>query len=117
RVPWGSRDTYLMRSAGPDKRFDTADDLLVYLEVKTGAVAEVVTVAMGGGVGGGVGGGIFGFSAGLGGVLGGVPANGPGARTEFAQFAQLQQFAHMSAAPVAMLSVNGVARDAKDAAA
>ena len=27
RVPWGPENTYLLRSAGPDKQFNTADDL------------------------------------------------------------------------------------------
>jgi uncharacterized protein YfaS (alpha-2-macroglobulin family) len=35
---WGARNTYAMRSAGPDKRFDTGDDMEVYVEVRTGKI-------------------------------------------------------------------------------
>ena len=35
---WGARNTYAMRSAGPDKRFDTGDDMEVYVEVRTGRI-------------------------------------------------------------------------------
>src|SRR5260370_20740434 len=35
RVAWDREKThYLLRSAGPDKQFDTGDDLLTYLEVR-----------------------------------------------------------------------------------
>src|SRR5260370_20049275 len=33
---WAPRTTYMVQSAGPDKRFDTDDDLTAYLEVRTG---------------------------------------------------------------------------------
>jgi hypothetical protein len=37
RVPWDQQKRYYMlRSAGPDKRFGTVDDLRAYLEVRTG---------------------------------------------------------------------------------
>jgi uncharacterized protein YfaS (alpha-2-macroglobulin family) len=37
RVPWDPQKRYYMlRSAGPDKRFGTVDDLSAYLEVRTG---------------------------------------------------------------------------------
>ena len=40
RVPWDSRQgVYLVRSAGPDKCFDTADDLSAMLEVRTRMIA------------------------------------------------------------------------------
>ncbi len=38
RKPWGSKNYYLVRSAGPDKLFDSADDLSSYLEVRTNKV-------------------------------------------------------------------------------
>jgi uncharacterized protein YfaS (alpha-2-macroglobulin family) len=38
RVPWGRTNFYLVRSAGPDKRFDSGDDLTSYLEVRTDKV-------------------------------------------------------------------------------
>ena len=40
RVPWDCQQRYyVVRSAGPDKRFDTGDDLAAYLEVRTRKVA------------------------------------------------------------------------------
>ncbi len=39
RAPWDSQKrTYLLRSAGLDKRFDTGDDLVSLLEVRAGAI-------------------------------------------------------------------------------
>jgi hypothetical protein len=35
RVSWAPQRLYMVRSAGPDKRFDTDDDLAAYLEVRT----------------------------------------------------------------------------------
>ncbi len=35
RLSWYPRNTYLVRSAGPDKQFDTADDLTLDLRVQT----------------------------------------------------------------------------------
>jgi uncharacterized protein YfaS (alpha-2-macroglobulin family) len=34
-VSWNPQQMYMVRSAGPDKRFNTADDMLGYLEVNT----------------------------------------------------------------------------------
>jgi uncharacterized protein YfaS (alpha-2-macroglobulin family) len=40
-VPWDPRHThYLVRSAGPDQRFDTGDDLAAYLEVRTRKIVD-----------------------------------------------------------------------------
>jgi len=40
-VPWDPRHThYLLRSAGPDKRFDTGDDLAAYLEVRSRKIMD-----------------------------------------------------------------------------
>jgi uncharacterized protein YfaS (alpha-2-macroglobulin family) len=40
-VPWDPRHThYLLRSAGPDKRFDTQDDLAAYLEVRSRKIMD-----------------------------------------------------------------------------
>ncbi len=39
RQTWYPRNTYLVRSAGPDKRFDTADDLMLTLQVQTDEVS------------------------------------------------------------------------------
>ena len=36
RPGWVAGDQYQLRSAGPDKRFDDADDMIVYLQVHTG---------------------------------------------------------------------------------
>ena len=36
RPGWVGSDQYQLRSAGPDKRFDDADDMIVYLQVHTG---------------------------------------------------------------------------------
>jgi hypothetical protein len=36
---WNARNTYLLRSAGPDKRYDTGDDLTAYVEVTVRKVA------------------------------------------------------------------------------
>jgi len=39
RVTWNpGRKLYLVRSAGPDRRFDTGDDLLAYVEMRTGKI-------------------------------------------------------------------------------
>jgi hypothetical protein len=38
RAPWGQQNYYLVRSAGPDKRFDSGDDLSSYLKVRTDKV-------------------------------------------------------------------------------
>jgi uncharacterized protein YfaS (alpha-2-macroglobulin family) len=38
-----NRSTYLLRSAGPDRQFNTADDLWVYVAVRTPAVAGAAT--------------------------------------------------------------------------
>ena len=39
RVPWDpQKRSYLLRSAGPDKRFETGDDLVAYLEVRTNKI-------------------------------------------------------------------------------
>jgi uncharacterized protein YfaS (alpha-2-macroglobulin family) len=38
KMQWRRSDYYLVRSAGPDKRFDTADDLTSYLELRTDKV-------------------------------------------------------------------------------
>ncbi len=39
RVPYDpQKRTYMLRSAGLDKKFDTGDDLVSYLEVRTGAI-------------------------------------------------------------------------------
>ncbi len=79
RMSWGSERTYLLRSAGPDKQFNTADDLTRYIEARPGeSEAPVVTAAAVkvfpaplGMIGRGMGGG-FGFGGGGGGVAGGV---------------------------------------------
>ncbi len=34
RASWNPRNTYLLRSAGPDKRYNTGDDLTTYVEVR-----------------------------------------------------------------------------------
>jgi uncharacterized protein YfaS (alpha-2-macroglobulin family) len=47
-VSWNGRKTYLMRSAGPDKRFDTADDLAVYVEPQTRRIVGPPVVGGGG---------------------------------------------------------------------
>ncbi len=39
-VAWYQKDVFVLRSAGPDKRFGTADDLSAYLQVHTGKLAE-----------------------------------------------------------------------------
>jgi uncharacterized protein YfaS (alpha-2-macroglobulin family) len=40
-VPWDPRHThYLLRSAGPDKHFDTGDDLAAYLEVRSRKIMD-----------------------------------------------------------------------------
>ncbi len=36
----GSNHVYLVRSAGPDRRFDSGDDLAVYIETRSGAVVD-----------------------------------------------------------------------------
>jgi uncharacterized protein YfaS (alpha-2-macroglobulin family) len=77
RAPWSPDELYLVRSAGPDKRFNTADDLESYLTVKTireaavfGRLTAQRAMAMPAMAGVGHGGGA---GAGMGGVLGGVP--------------------------------------------
>ena len=50
RQAWFPRNTYVVRSAGPDKRFDTADDLTLTLQVQTdepGAASIGVTMEHG----------------------------------------------------------------------
>jgi uncharacterized protein YfaS (alpha-2-macroglobulin family) len=37
---WGSRKIYTVQSAGPDRRFDTADDLIAYIETRSGILAQ-----------------------------------------------------------------------------
>ncbi|HTS28001.1 MAG TPA: alpha-2-macroglobulin family protein, partial [Bryobacteraceae bacterium] len=104
-INWdANRAYYIVRSAGPDKRFNTWDDLNVIVEAAGGsvAVAENARFGFGGGIGAGPGGGIGGggarqFDAGLlvdgvalqqgqqglqgaiaGGVIGGVVGGVPG---------------------------------------
>jgi hypothetical protein len=43
RAPWGQRNFYLVRSAGPDRQFATGDDLTAYVEVRTGKVVGHAT--------------------------------------------------------------------------
>ncbi len=83
RMSWGSGHTYLLRSAGPDKRFNTGDDLTGYIEVNPGESATPARPQvfpaplgrLGRGMGGGVG---VGFAGGVaGGVIGGIPGAGP----------------------------------------
>jgi hypothetical protein len=37
---WMARDQFILRSSGPDKRFDSADDMTVYLQVHTGKTLQ-----------------------------------------------------------------------------
>jgi len=39
-VAWARKKMYIVRSAGPDQQFNTADDMAAYLEVHTGSVAS-----------------------------------------------------------------------------
>ncbi len=94
KVSW-QQNTYILRSAGPDKQLNTGDDFSTYLEFRSGDVSKapprmlrgvlspspVTMFAMvaprgGGGVGSGKGGGVGMGSAG--GVLGGVMSGSPG---------------------------------------
>jgi uncharacterized protein YfaS (alpha-2-macroglobulin family) len=86
RAPWSPDELYLVRSAGPDKRFNTADDLESYLTVRnvrnlpvSGRPMAGRVIAMGAMVGVGHGGGFGAGSAGgvIGGILGGVPSAAP----------------------------------------
>ena len=38
--PWPRHSHFLVRSAGPDKQFDTSDDLVAYVEVRTRGVVD-----------------------------------------------------------------------------
>jgi len=42
-VRWAGQATYLVRSAGPDRQFDTGDDLTAFLEVRSGKSASPPT--------------------------------------------------------------------------
>ncbi len=119
RVRWGAANTYMLRSAGPDKKFDTGDDLTRYIAVradKTATASAPVAVdevrvmaeplmmrAMAGGVAGGMLGGVVGGVPG--GVIGGIlPAAMPAA-ARFATANDGASFGHGGggggAAPVA----------------
>jgi uncharacterized protein YfaS (alpha-2-macroglobulin family) len=40
-IPWNPlHKHYLVRSAGPDRRFDTADDLMAYMEIRTRKIVD-----------------------------------------------------------------------------
>src|SRR6202034_3121809 len=47
---WNPQQMYIVRSAGPDKRFDTADDMVGYLEVSIRKIAGPSGTVQEGGV-------------------------------------------------------------------
>jgi len=49
-VSWNPHQMYMVRSAGPDKRFNTADDMLGYLEVNTRKIVGTPEPVENGGV-------------------------------------------------------------------
>ena len=41
-APWAPQNTYLVRSAGPDKRFDTADDIALVAQIRSNSPTVVI---------------------------------------------------------------------------